>query len=262
MAKKDYASADQAVATKHAVEEALGVAEAVALSSTVTPQPVSNPLIGLDLTVSLREVIEQVEEQLRPIFHKDTKKPGKIAEDLDSLEIEVDVGRPDGRQSVSPKGLVSSVDAAFDVALMEDSLGGENDTGAYLVDEETTHEYQPPIKEAEMHSPASIGEDTYSGWENDPEMLRVCLEDKLAFYREGSYFEILELSWNVDPEEIEEAYAALRQQFDFDKYIGCGLAQYADRVYTIIEALDEAYEVLSHDVVREAYKRANDHGSD
>jgi hypothetical protein len=84
---------------------------------------------------------------------------------------------------------------------------------------------------------------------------RVRVENKIAQAEEGSYFDILEVSPNASEYDIEQAFGALAEQFDIERFTSPELADLRPQVELIRSMIDEAYEVLRKPELCEQYRR-------
>jgi len=89
---------------------------------------------------------------------------------------------------------------------------------------------------------------------------RARVEDKLAVAGEGSYFALLEVPPEASGHEIRKAYRRLRAQFAPERFAVDELADLRDAAEVVRLLLDEAYEVLRDQSLREAYREAR-HGT-
>jgi hypothetical protein len=91
--------------------------------------------------------------------------------------------------------------------------------------------------------------------ENEPDFERVRVENKIAQAEEGSYFDILEVSPNASEYDIEQAFGALVELFDKERFSSPELADLRPQVELIRAMIDEAYEVLQQPELCEQYRR-------
>ena len=82
------------------------------------------------------------------------------------------------------------------------------------------------------------------------------IEAKLEHVNRGSYFDILGVSEKASPYEIEQAYQRASREFHPVQFAHPSYQPVASHLALIRRTLDEAYEVLSDDVLREDYRRS------
>jgi hypothetical protein len=92
--------------------------------------------------------------------------------------------------------------------------------------------------------------------ELDDEALRARVKARLALVEEGDYFAVLGVPRSATPYEIRRAYLDLRRSFEPSRVLSPTTADLAEATRTILEVLDEAFEVLRDAVRRERYRRA------
>jgi hypothetical protein len=92
--------------------------------------------------------------------------------------------------------------------------------------------------------------------ELDDEALRARVKARLALVEEGDYFAVLGVPRGATPYEIRRAYLDLRRSFEPSRVLSPTTADLAEATRTILEVLDEAFEVLRDAVRRERYRRA------
>jgi len=73
---------------------------------------------------------------------------------------------------------------------------------------------------------------------------------------EGDYFALLGVPRQATGYDIRRSYVELRRQFDPSQVLRSHTLDLADDVDTILEVLDEAYEILRDQQRRERYRRA------
>jgi ActR/RegA family two-component response regulator len=82
------------------------------------------------------------------------------------------------------------------------------------------------------------------------------IEAKLEHVNRGSYFDILGVSEKASPYEIEQAYQRASREFHPVQFAHPSYQNVSSQLALIRRTLDEAYEVLSDDVLREDYRRS------
>ncbi|MCS6900912.1 MAG: hypothetical protein RMJ98_09950 [Myxococcales bacterium] len=92
--------------------------------------------------------------------------------------------------------------------------------------------------------------------ELDDEALRARVKARLALVEEGDYFALLGVPRGATPYEIRRAYLDLRRSFEPSRVLSPATADLKDAIRTILEVLDEAFEILRDAVRRERYRRA------
>lgn len=90
----------------------------------------------------------------------------------------------------------------------------------------------------------------------DEEALRARVRARLALVEEGDYFAVLGIPRRATPYEIRRAYLELRRSFEPSRILSSTTVDLAEPVRTILEVLDEAFEVLRDGIRRERYRRA------
>jgi uncharacterized protein DUF4388 len=88
---------------------------------------------------------------------------------------------------------------------------------------------------------------------------RANVEDKLSQVYEGTYFAILEISPEASGYEVRKAYRALSSRFKAERFVVRELLDLQENVELIRQVVDEAYEVLRHSTLREAYRQSGQH---
>lgn len=79
---------------------------------------------------------------------------------------------------------------------------------------------------------------------------------RTALVAEGDYFQVLGVTRDATSYDIRRAYVDLRREFDPSLLLTARTAAHREEVDTILEVLDEAYEILRDQVRRERYRRA------
>lgn len=82
------------------------------------------------------------------------------------------------------------------------------------------------------------------------------IEAKLEHVSRGSYFDILGVPESASPYEIEQAYQRTTREFHPGQFAHPSYQNVASQLALIRRTLDEAYDVLSDDVLREDYRRS------
>jgi len=90
----------------------------------------------------------------------------------------------------------------------------------------------------------------------DDDALRARVQARRALVDEGDYFALLGVPRQATGYDIRRSYIELRRQFDPGQVLRQTTLDLADDVDTIIEVLDEAYEILRDQQRRERYRRA------
>jgi hypothetical protein len=90
----------------------------------------------------------------------------------------------------------------------------------------------------------------------DEEAFRARVRARLDLVEEGDYFAVLGVAKRATPYEIRRAYLDLRHSFEPGRVLTGKTADLVDDVQTILEVLDEAYEILRDPTRRERYRRA------
>jgi hypothetical protein len=90
----------------------------------------------------------------------------------------------------------------------------------------------------------------------DDEALRGKVQARRALVDDGDYFALLGVSRQATGYDIRRSYTDLRRQFDPGQVLRPNTLDLADDVDTILEVLDEAYEILRDPQRRERYRRA------
>lgn len=90
----------------------------------------------------------------------------------------------------------------------------------------------------------------------DEEAIRLRVRARLALVEDGDYFAVLGIPRTATSYEIRRAYLDLRRAFEPARLLTGHTADLAEPVRTIVEVLDEAYEILKDAHRRERYRRA------
>jgi hypothetical protein len=90
----------------------------------------------------------------------------------------------------------------------------------------------------------------------DDDALRARVQARRALVDEGDYFALLGVPRQATGYDIRRSYVELRRQFDPGQVLRQNTLDLADDVDTILEVLDEAYEILRDQQRRERYRRA------
>jgi hypothetical protein len=90
----------------------------------------------------------------------------------------------------------------------------------------------------------------------DDEALRAKIQARRALVDEGDYFALLGVPRGATGYDIRRSYVELRRQFDPAETLRQSTLDLRDDLETILEVLDEAYEILRDQQRRERYRRA------
>lgn len=90
----------------------------------------------------------------------------------------------------------------------------------------------------------------------DDEALRAKVHARRALVDDGDYFALLGVPRRATGYDIRRSYMELRRQFDPGQVLRPNTLDLQDDVDTILEVLDEAYEILRDQQRRERYRRA------
>lgn len=90
----------------------------------------------------------------------------------------------------------------------------------------------------------------------DDAALRAKIQARRALVDEGDYFALLGVSRQATGYDIRRSYVELRRQFDPGQVLRPNTLDLKEDVGTILEVLDEAYEILRDQSRRERYRRA------
>jgi len=94
----------------------------------------------------------------------------------------------------------------------------------------------------------------------DQEAIRMRVRARLALVEEGDYFAVLGVPRGATNYEIRRAFIDLRRSFEPSRLLTAETADLAADVRTVLEVLDEAYEILKDAHRRERYRRAIEAG--
>jgi hypothetical protein len=94
----------------------------------------------------------------------------------------------------------------------------------------------------------------------DQEAIRMRVRARLALVEEGDYFAVLGVPRGATSYEIRRAFIDLRRSFEPSRLLTAETADLANDVRTVLEVLDEAYEILKDTHRRERYRRAIEAG--
>lgn len=90
----------------------------------------------------------------------------------------------------------------------------------------------------------------------DDDALRARVQARRALVDDGDYFAVLGVPRAATGYDIRRSYVELRRQFDPRSVLRVGTLDLQDDLDTILEVLDEAYEILRDQQRRERYRRA------
>ena len=94
----------------------------------------------------------------------------------------------------------------------------------------------------------------------DEEAVRQRVRARMALVEDGDYFALLGVARSATAYEIRRAYLELRRAFEPARVLTGQTADLAAEVKTIVEVLDEAYEILRDPHRRERYRKAIEAG--
>jgi hypothetical protein len=94
----------------------------------------------------------------------------------------------------------------------------------------------------------------------DQEAIRMRVRARLALVEEGDYFAVLGVPRGATSYEIRRAFIDLRRSFEPSRLLTAETADLSADVRTVLEVLDEAYEILKDTHRRERYRRAIEAG--
>ncbi len=94
----------------------------------------------------------------------------------------------------------------------------------------------------------------------DEEAIRMRVRARLALVEEGDYFAVLGVPRGATSYEIRRAFIDLRRSFEPSRLLTAATADLTGDVRTVLEVLDEAYEILKDAHRRERYRRAIEAG--
>lgn len=90
----------------------------------------------------------------------------------------------------------------------------------------------------------------------DDEAVRQRVRARLALVQDGDYFAVLGLPRSATSYEIRRAYLELRRGFEPTRLLTAATADLAEDLRTVVDVIDEAYEILREPHRRERYRRA------
>lgn len=90
----------------------------------------------------------------------------------------------------------------------------------------------------------------------DAEAIRSRVRARMALVEDGDYFALLGISHTATSYEIRRAYLALRRSFEPSQILTGATVDLTADVRTVMEVLDEAYDILRDPNRRERYRRA------
>jgi hypothetical protein len=90
----------------------------------------------------------------------------------------------------------------------------------------------------------------------DDDAVRAKIQARRALVEEGDYFALLGVPRAATGYDIRRSYVELRRQFDPSEVLRDSTIDLQEDVDTILEVLDEAYEILRDNQRRERYRRA------
>ena len=96
----------------------------------------------------------------------------------------------------------------------------------------------------------------------DAEALRQRVAARRALVEEGDYFALLGVARDATSYDLRRAYQTLRKDLDPERVLTAATVDLRDDVDSIIEVLDEAYDILRDPVRRERYRRALERAPD
>ena len=94
----------------------------------------------------------------------------------------------------------------------------------------------------------------------DQEAIRLRVKARMALVEDGDYFALLGVARGATGYEVKRAYLELRRAFEPARVLTAQTADLVNDVKTIVEVLDEAYEILREPNRRERYRRAIEAG--
>ena len=94
----------------------------------------------------------------------------------------------------------------------------------------------------------------------DQEAIRLRVKARMALVEDGDYFALLGVPRSATGYEVRRAYLELRRAFEPARVLTAQTADLATDVKTIVEVLDEAYEILREPNRRERYRKAIEAG--
>lgn len=90
----------------------------------------------------------------------------------------------------------------------------------------------------------------------DADAVRARIAARLSLVEEGDYFALLGVARDATNYDLRRAYSILRKSFDPGAVLTAATVDLRNDVDSILEVLDEAYDVLRDPVRRERYRRA------
>jgi hypothetical protein len=96
----------------------------------------------------------------------------------------------------------------------------------------------------------------------DAEALRQRVATRRALVEEGDYFALLGVTRDATHYDLRRAYQTLRKDLDPEKVLTAATVDLRGDVDSILEVLDEAYDILRDPVRRERYRRALERAPD
>jgi hypothetical protein len=90
----------------------------------------------------------------------------------------------------------------------------------------------------------------------DADAVRARIAARLSLVEEGDYFALLGVARDATNYDLRRAYSTLRKSFDPGAVLTAATVDLRSDVDSILEVLDEAYDVLRDPVRRERYRRA------
>jgi hypothetical protein len=94
----------------------------------------------------------------------------------------------------------------------------------------------------------------------DQEAIRLRVKARMALVEDGDYFALLGVARGATGYEVKRAYLELRRAFEPARVLTAQTADLVNDVKTIVEVLDEAYEILKEPNRRERYRKAIEAG--
>ena len=94
----------------------------------------------------------------------------------------------------------------------------------------------------------------------DQEAIRLRVRARMALVEDGDYFALLGVARSATGYEVRRAYLELRRAFEPARVLTAQTADLVADVKTIVEVLDEAYEILREPHRRERYRKAIEAG--
>jgi hypothetical protein len=110
---------------------------------------------------------------------------------------------------------------------------------------------------------AAVQEPEQPGWDPlDAEALRQRVATRRALVEEGDYFALLGIARDATHYDLRRAYQTLRKDLDPERVLTAATVDLRGDVDSILEVLDEAYDILRDPVRRERYRRALERAPD